>query len=191
MVRRLFVIAEHEADCDILEIIPEKCGLKKDIQLQKRGPTKPDKTGGVSRLAEQLEKFIKDINETKSKRRAADECIVVLHDADLLSRPSGRESYEQIANICRRYGAIELIAHDELEAWILSDKGFCKFLGMSHINRDHLRKPSDELKTRLNTKKIRYSRPSRTKILARHMDGDIMSNSFKECLTLLRAHHCL
>lgn len=97
---------------------------------------------GITRLADQLERLISIARE----ERQVSDCIVVLHDADqLIQRPTDKP-YQRIAIVCQQHPDVKHIqAHDEIEAWILGDEGFCKAVKHKVQNYDTLRQPSKQL----------------------------------------------
>lgn len=120
MSGRIWLITEDENDYKIIKCIVED-KLKLPIKVKWRSPS--GKTPGLSRLAAELKKLIKEARSLRS----GNDCIVVLHDEDTHRQPN-RDSYNNIRLICQSEGVSLIVAKDELEAWLLSDSGVCKWL---------------------------------------------------------------
>jgi hypothetical protein len=186
MTRRLFLIVEDKTDVEVFKRFLKLRNLSITVV-----PFHP-KTGqaGLSRLRELLEGFI----QTALAQRQPGDCIVILHDADEQTQPHQREDYNQIKARCENYAnqsVHHLIAHDEIESWLLSDEGLCQWLGLTAKNQDKQRQPSERLSTRMNKQgKGRYTGPNRENVLA-HLNGNCHSESFKQAFKQLEEAGCL
>lgn len=173
----IWLISEDETDAEVIRAILKVKQI--DIQIKPLHP----RPGGITRLAKQLETFIKAVQVQKGKQ----DCIAVLHDADENIEPN-RIPYNTIADVCKRYQVKQVVARDELEAWILADEGFCRWVGRKPQNCDGLMRPSDTLKS-LVDKKLgkKYQAVDRQKVLAQ-LDGtgDKKSPSMREAVQFLQ-----
>ena len=179
----IYLIAEDRTDADVVRAILHAHGIAVHVS-----PLPPTGGGGISRMAKDLERLI----ETARNKRNPGDCIAVLHDADELVEPR-REHYQRIEAICRRHrdDVIHVVAHDEIEAWLLADEGVCRWLETSVNNQDRQRKPSDRLK-RLVKRKLKkdYSGPNRAKVWSQ-LDGTNHSPSLKQALKHLENAPCV
>jgi len=179
------VIAESKDDPKILEALFKTKQIKSKIINRTKGP------GGVSRLADNLERLIQTILQEPG--RSQDDCIVVLHDVDIHSEPR-REQYNKIKQICGKYTniVIRIEAVDTIEAWLLSNEGICQWLGITTDNRDGLTDPKGFLKTKIRDKhkSIKYQAFGKQKVVAQ-IKVIIHSTSFKEAIKQLRDAGCL
>jgi hypothetical protein len=120
----------------------------------------------------------------------------VLHDTDV-SVQTNRKDYRDIEKICRSYPqqVTRLEAVQEIEAWLLADKGFCRWLGQTAKKSDHLPQPSKKLEDLINRKYGRSQLTIRTKerILQQHMDvtGEKLSQSMKTAMDVLSKLPCV
>lgn len=187
MSGQLWLIVEGQYDGDIVRAIlskhPDYYELAKRVEVIK--PT--GGTPNLSRLAAQLEKLIQSIQKQKN------DCIAVLHDQDANAEPHRRQHYDKIQQVCRRYQqVVEVIAKDELEAWLLADGGLCNWLGIKVQNWDEKTKPSEKLASLIN-EKFRLAYPGDlTKILP-HLDGTgfKMSHSLQVAIEHLQSAPCV
>lgn len=183
MTSKIWLIAEDETDRQVFQRIFDAKGLTVRVEfLEPAG-----NSGGISRLAHQLENLIR----TANARRGKNDCIVVFHDADECVQPD-RASYEKIKNICEKYRDIVvlIIACDEIESWLLADEGLCKWIGIRPRNCDNQQQPSSTLSSTLQRKKKpKYKGRYRGQVLA-HVDGtgDKLSPSMKQAMQHLNAH---
>jgi hypothetical protein len=184
-MKTLWVIAEDESDIIILRTILERRNIRVRV------PTTyvlEGGSGGLSRLVQQAEDYIR---LAKAEKEEGD-CIVVLHDWDSQSE-ANRALYEAVERICQKHDVIELVAVDEIEAWLLADKGICDWLNIRHESRDALAKPSEAIdsfiKRRFNQKK-RYQGRFKTELLV-YLSGENISPSFKAALQKLTDAECL
>lgn len=116
------------------------------------------------------------------------DCIVVLHDDDH-SQPD-RRHYTSITNKCAAHGIVEIVAKDEIEAWLLSDTGVCGWLGTRRQTCNTVTRPSDRLKSLMNsTKSLRY--PGRLDRLLPEINGDSNNLSFQSALSQLHDSPCI
>jgi hypothetical protein len=108
------------------------------------------------------------------KEETDNDCIVVLHDTDD-SVQIYREDYETIKRACERFTeqVTRLQAVQEIEAWLLADDGFCRWLGETPKASDHIPKPSARLDSLINKKfgKRLWTNLNKPKILEQHMDA--------------------
>lgn len=183
----IWLICESKKDFHIVEAI-----LKKRYPQVTVEPLFP--RGGksnLSRLTHQLERLIKDALE----HHETGDCIVVLHDLDIQTRPHDRADYQRIEQICtnhRRY-VTRIEAMDEIEAWLLADTGFCEWLTNTRPqNWDERKKPSVTLDTLLNeAKKPKFTIENMPKILlALDGTGDKHSPSLRKALEHLKDAPC-
>src|SRR5947208_2819350 len=94
MSGRIWLIVEDENDGKVIQRILDKKQIRVHIK-----PLKPTgNSGGIGRLAAQLETLIESARRSKD----GNDCIAVLHDADLRSQPQ-RDAHERIASICQHY----------------------------------------------------------------------------------------
>jgi hypothetical protein len=152
MASTIWLIPEGQNEPEIVAAILRK----KYPQVRVRPLYPPGKkdTHSLSRLAKHIELLIEQALENRQRG----DCIAVLHDADLLSRPGGRADYDHIRQVCRRYAdEVRLVlAKDEIESWLLADAGFCKWLGTAPKNCDSEIRPSKRLEYLLNNNR-RYA----------------------------------
>ncbi len=180
----IHLIVESDKDIMVMKAILEARNIFVKIR-----PLPPiDKLGGISRMAKSLSQNIK----TARKSRKQNDCIVVLHDADELTTPDNRGDYNSIQAICKEYKeVIHMVAHDELESWILSNKGICDWLGITQKNCDNVRLPSDKLNSLVRAKTGRdFTGLTREKVLT-HLSGDTKSPSLQKALSHLENAPCL
>lgn len=187
--RILYLLPESKKDAIIVQTILTKKGYS--VQIKHRG----DERGSISTLARDIERLVKSVLLERAKSDQKNACIVVLHDADFLTRPTGRVDYDKIQAICHQYNVVHLIAHDEIESWLLADAGLCAWLNTRPQNQDNIVQPSKRLETLLNkANKPRWSVDNAEKIVA-HMDasGDQpkRSPSMQKALQDLRDGNCL
>lgn len=181
----IWLIVEDENDGSVVQIILKKRGIPVAVKILKPSGG----TGGISRLAKQLRLLI----ETAKKQKKATDCIAVLHDYDIHSQQQNRQPYQQIEQICKAEMVKHVVAHDELESWMLSDSGLCEWLEIQTRNWDEQRKPSDELRRMLqDKKKMKYQGADREKVFAKlNGDGDKFSPSMRDALEHLKNATCV
>lgn len=181
----IWLIAESDEDVDVFRQILNQKGIQVRVEKVGVGAVR-----GISKLANQLPKLIGQARA--NKRYRTHHCIVVLYDRDVLL--TNRKDHDHIEQICGREGAIYLIADDKIEAWMLADKGLCKFLrrNIKARNWDGYSNVKDKLEENLRKKNMTYSGRDRQKVIA-HLDGtgDIYSPSMQTSLSTLRARECL
>lgn len=180
----LYLITEDENDYRIVEAGLKALGISKRVKWSKSSKPK-----GVSRLADELKLLIR----TALAEKSAGDCIVVLHDADTHVQPD-RTIYNRIRQICEQYekDVLLVIAHDEIEAWLLADGGVCAWLDVPPRNRDGIRKPSEEFERLLKNKhRLKYQGADRRKVYD-HINGDNAGNSpsLRAALELLENAPC-
>jgi len=178
----IYLIVEEREDAKVVEAIL----LAKQIIV----PVYPlyPSHGSISRLTIEL----KDLIATAIAKRQPGDCIAVLHDADKF-KEARRENYQRIQTICRRYSkdVVHIIAHDEIEAWLLADEGICRWLEIRQENQDSRQKPEDYLKSLVKRKTGKdYSGPNRAKVRAQ-IDGNTLSPSLRQALNHLDNAPCV
>ncbi len=164
----IWLIVEDETDGHMVQALLDGALGQNKIRVAWLNPT--GNTGGVSRLAHQLERLIQDAQ----RKRNPGDCIAVLHDADELigHTPEERKPYRRIKVICDKYknDVALIIARDEIESWLLADEGLCKRLKLTPRNWDTKPKPTEALRKAVRDEMgIEYSR-KREKVLI-HVDG--------------------
>jgi hypothetical protein len=179
--RTIYLIVEDETDAEVVNAILKAKGIS--LNIYRLG------SGGIFSLAKQL----KDLIEIAKKKRKKGDCIAVLHDADIHKQPK-RQAYEQIKAICKEYSSDVrlIIAHDEIEAWLFADEGFCKWLGIKAENADRLKHPSARLNSIIKDKKGKKYSLIRSQALT-HLDGtgDKYSPSMQKAVAALIEADCL
>lgn len=180
----IHLIVEDENDGKAIRKILEK----RRFQVRVRVYQPTGGSGGISRLAKQLEKLV----ATARANRKRNDCIAVMHDQDDQTQQRHREDYELIARICTEQEVKLVIPRDELESWFLADTGLCTWLGIAPRNRDEQRKPSNELRTLLGARNMKYQGRDRTKVIEK-LDGtgDQYSPSMREALRHLENAPCI
>jgi hypothetical protein len=184
MPATLWLIVEAETDAALLKSLAKTHFPKLHVEYFTASGGSPN----LNRLDEQLEDLIRNAKRGTPKRPAtAKDCIVVVHDNDNIQ--SGRAAYDSIKRKCRAAQVTECIAIDEIEAWVLSDSGVSKWLGIPQKPWNADQRPSDELRRLLNKEHgLKY--PScRAKVLD-HMKWDGQNTSLQETLKTLRALPC-
>jgi hypothetical protein len=181
----VYIIVEGRTDGEIVKAILQQRYPKLRVETIKPTGNKPN----LSRLATQLEELIK----TALAKCSDHDCIAVLHDADKHVQPD-RADYEHIQEICKQYASqIKLVvAHDEIEAWLLADSGLCQWLNQTPRGYDGERQPSLILHHWLDkAKKPRYREENLPRILKNlEGDGDKHSPSMREALKHLENAPC-
>ncbi len=181
MSGKIWLIAEDENDYRIVQAIIK--ARKVAVRVMWRSPT--GKTPGLSRLAAELSDLIAEVN----KLRSGDDCIVVLHDDDIHREPR-RDDYNKVRNLCRKHKVYEVIAEDEIEAWLLSDSGVCKWLDevAKTWNGDPF--PSDRLRSLMRERyRLRYPRDLDKAL--KHLSGDGINQSLQKALNHLDNAPCV
>jgi hypothetical protein len=134
----IYLLAEDVTGFHVMQAIIREKRINATIKL--RGQAQ-----GLSILANEVEELI----QLTLVEKNPEDCIVILHDTDD-SVQTYREHYEKIERICdNKYkGRVtRLAATQEIEAWLLADEGLCTWLGIKAQPSDHLKRPSDHLKT--------------------------------------------
>lgn len=180
----LWLIVEGENDYDVVRHILKQRGISATVR--RLDPT--GNSGGISRLAAQLERLIATARQHRLYNNATD-CIAVLHDQDM--GESYQIHHDRIRTICKREHIKQAVARDELESWLLADSGLCTWLGIEPGNWDEQPRPSAVLASRLKDKGQRYQGLHRTRI-NEHLsgDGDAHSPSMRAALQLLSDAPC-
>lgn len=185
MSGKIWLVVEDEDDGRIVRQILAKKRIS--VQIEIRSPI--GGSGGISRLAMQLEKTIEEL-KTLLK---TNDCICVLHDFDIRRQQQDRKSYDDIKRICQKEKVKLVIAHDEIEAWLLADSGLCQWLGEPVKNWDEETKPRYKLNSILKAKKgLKYQGRGRDEVL-KHLagNGEVYSPSMKKALEHLENAPCV
>jgi hypothetical protein len=160
----IWLIVEAHTDYEVMRAIFKAKGITTPLRYKM-----PNKQGGISRLAKELETIIEAILPTIAKG----DCIAVLHDADEFSQPD-RTHYEHIAQICEQYKkyVTRVIARDEIESWLLADGKLWAWLGGKGKpkNWDETKQPSNELESLLGKRNMKWQGKYRQQVLD-HLDG--------------------
>lgn len=152
-------------------------------------PTHPN----ISRLAAQIDELFR----TALAKCRRNDCIAVLHDLDQLSRPTGRQDYDQIETFCRVHNTelTHILAVDEIESWLLADSGLSHWLQQNTRNFDNQQQPSKILERWLdsNPGRLKYNIMSLERSIIRNLsfDGDHRSPSLKDALGHLENAPCI
>lgn len=117
------------------------------------------------------------------------DCIVVVHDDDKMVEASTKV-YESLKQKCEQEGLIEIIARDELEAWLLSDSKLCDWLDIKREAWNGKKRPSETLAKHLDDKK-RLVYPRDCEKILPHLKGDGTNKSFQEALKRLETLPCV
>ncbi len=187
----IHLMAEHAKDIIVMQLLFKQ----KFPHVKIRPYPPPPKKGGISWLAKNVEKLIITALEN---RKSKHDCIVVLHDADLQTRPHGRNDYEKVALICKKYrdDVIFIIAYDELEAWLLADSGLAQALNRKPKNYDNEIRPSKILNKWLEDTGRKHLTDEKIAIIEQILKGldgtgDQHSPSLQAALKKLHDHDCL
>lgn len=187
----IHLMAEHAKDIIVMQLLFKQ----KFPHVKIRPYPPPPKKGGISWLAKNVTKLITTALE---KRKSKHDCIVVLHDADLQTRPHGRNDYEKVKLICEKYSddVILIIAYDELEAWLLADSGLAQALNRKPKNYNNEIRPSKILNNWLEDANRHSLTDERTEVIERILKGldgtgDEHSPSMKAALKQLHEQDCL
>lgn len=146
---------------------------------------------GVSTLAREIKGLLATILRESSRQ----DCIIVLHDTDI-SVQKYREHYQKIEQICSSHGArvTRLEAVQEIESWLLSDKGFCRWLETPARASDHVPQPSKRLESLINDKFGRgiWTNLNKPRLLQQHMDvtGEQLSESMRIAMQSIQSLPC-
>jgi hypothetical protein len=181
---KIWLIVEDDNDAIVIRAMLKVKQLPWTVEPLK--PTGP--SGGISRLAKELPRLI----QTALRQRHAGDCIAVLHDADSLTQLN-RASHDRIRAICDEYqkDVTLVVARDELESWLLADKGICTWLEKTARNYDEQPKPSEILDRWLHEKSshMRYAGRYRAEVL-KHIEatGDKYSPSMRRAVQQLTKH---
>jgi hypothetical protein len=181
MTGTIWLITEDESDYEVVVHILRAKGFRVRVERLKL----EGKSGGISRLAAQLELLI----EAALERKGPHDCVVVLHDQD--ETEPDRSHYDSIATACKGQPVYHLVAKDEIEAWLLADKGLADWLKIKYQNWDTKAKPSDELQRliRKSHPKMHYRGAYRTQILAK-MTGENKSLVLEKTIAYLENAPC-
>lgn len=183
----IHLIAEDHTDAEVVRAMLKA----RKIPVSVYPLTPAGASGGVSRLAQQLERLI----QTALRKRQTGDCIAVLHDADELSE-TNRSSHDQIKATCRKYpqDVVLIVAQDEIESWLLADEGLCRWLNENPRNASiHERKPSERLERAVKDKTgKKYSGKMRAQVLEK-LDGtgEQYNRSLQKALTHLHNTPCV
>lgn len=181
----IYLIVEDKTDGEVVKTIIRKRSIP--VRIEVRFPS--GGSGGISRLAAQLERLIETAKAEKTKH----DCVTVLHDLDIHQQQINRQSYEHIEKTCRDKGVKLVIAHDEIESWLLADSAMCGWLKIEPRSWDNERKPKRALIRLLKKEKgINYESPARKKVFD-HLDGtgDRFSQSMQDAVKKLYDAPCM
>jgi hypothetical protein len=187
MSRTLWLIAEDDTIDAVIRAIFTAKGFNVRVRLLGQAV-------GISMLAQEISNLIA---EARRQRNPGD-CIVVIHDADELKEPD-RRHYNTVKAVCERQenrdDVLLIIAHDEIESWLLADEGLCRWLSKKPRNKDEQRLPSEILNGWLRRKKkLKWDRRHRDEVL-KWVDGTgdapDRSPSMKKAIEGLRASYCV
>jgi hypothetical protein len=157
----IFLIVEDKTDAEVVRAILRAKGVSIRVK------TLTSSQGGLSSLVRDLSRLI----ATATHERRSGDCIAVLHDTDEFVQPD-RRLYNRILEICGQHkDVIEVIAHDEIEAWLLADEGLCAWLGVRATNCDTVTKPSEQFKSLVKQKTGRNDSGSDQHRVLQHLDG--------------------
>lgn len=181
----IWLIPEDKTGFYVFQAILSAKGINAHLKLW-------GEANGISRLANQLEDLIK----IALRRKAEQDCIVVLHDTDD-SVQANRLLYDAIKQICEREEyqphVTEIVAVEEIEAWLLADGGFCDWLKIPPRAADNAAQPSKVLEQLLNKhkKKMVWNDDTKQKVIP-HMDasGDLLSPSMREAMQTFLSLPC-
>jgi hypothetical protein len=177
----IWLITEDENDYKIVRAVIQKLNLSVNIKwLSPSG-----KTPGLSRLAAELNQLIAEAQ----KRKTGNDCIVVLHDRDIHKQPI-RKNYDHIQQVCQKHQVKLIIAKDEIEAWLLSDSGICKWLKEPVKTWNGDSRPSDYLASALH-KQYRLKYPRHLDKVLLHLAADGINESFQDGLAQLLKAPCV
>lgn len=150
---------------------------------------------GIPQLAIELETLLEAI----LKKKEDGDCVIVLHDADELHpEPKPRDPYKRIRALCGRKKFKDevtlIVAHDEVEAWLLADKSLCKWLKVKpYRNCDSVTQPSHELNRLIQKQhpRIKWNERYWDEIL-KHADasGDSLSPSMRGAFMTITTLPC-
>lgn len=177
----IWLITEDENDYKVVRAIIKKLNIP--VNVKWRSPS--GKTPGLSRLARELDRLIAEARALLGRN----DCIVVLHDADTQRQPD-RRHYDRVREICDVQRVKLIVAHNEMEAWLLSDSGVCAWLGQPVRNWNNEAWPSDRLRSFLQARhRMKYPRDL-DKVLV-HLAGDGINESFQAARTELENAPCV
>lgn len=183
-VPRIHLIAEDRTG----EIVFREIVRKKHIAVQ---VIPYGKAVGVSMLAKEIKGLIWAALQESTGR----DCIIVLHDTDT-SVESYREHYKTIERVCNLYPerVTRLEAVQEIEAWLLADAGFCKWLDEKPRASDHIPQPSKTVQKMVNDKfgGAIWTNLNKPRILRDHMDatGETLSSSMRKAMDTFQQLPC-
>lgn len=180
----LWLIVEAETDAALLKSLTKTHFPALHVEYFTASGGSPN----LNRMDDQLEDLIRNAKRGTPKRPAtAQDGIVVVHDDDQI-QPK-RTAYDSIARKCRTAQVTECIARDEIEAWVLSDSGVCKWLGIAQKPWNTEQRPSDHLK-RLLRERHKLDYPSCRAKLLEHVKWDGLNTSLQDALKALRGLSC-
>jgi hypothetical protein len=164
MTRTMWLLTEDVSTYKVIQALFRAKGYA-EVQIKLRGSARD-----LSTLAKEIRALLKEAKRLKHRN----DCIVAIHDADLLVRLD-RKSYDDIKRVCEleeNQDVLYVLAHDEIESWLLADAGLCKWLGEKPRNRDEERQPSLILNSLLKARKgkVRWNERYQDEIL-KWVDG--------------------
>src|SRR5258708_5546303 len=180
----IWLIPEDRTGFFVFQAIVEKRKLNAHVVL--RG-----KAESFDKLAIEIEDVLISVLEEMQPG----DCIIILHDTDD-SVQTDRKWYKHIDKVCQkkkfRQHVSLITATEEIEAWLLADKGLCRWLKVSPSASDHISQPSKRLAKLINDKhKMKWNDLNKPKIL-QHMDvtGEILSESMRTAMQTFLAMPC-
>jgi len=97
--------------------------------------------------------------------------------------------YDSIKRKCEKEGLIEIVARDELEAWLLSDSKLCDWLDIKLETWNGKKRPSEKLAKHLDDKK-RIVYPRDYDRILPYLAADGINESFQDALKTLKTLPC-
>lgn len=181
----VWLIVESDTDGRVLKALFAKRFPQIHVEYITSGGSSPN----ISRLESELTDLIKRARKGTLKRPwTNDDCIIVIHDDDMIQ--SNRTVYTSIKQKCDATGVLEIIAKDELEAWLLSDSKLSQWLGIKQETWNSKQRPSDDLKSLLKKKRdLRY--PADLHKVLPNIEFDGTNTSFQEAVKTLKNLPCI
>ncbi|HUN08633.1 MAG TPA: hypothetical protein PLQ56_18645 [Aggregatilineales bacterium] len=181
MIGTIWLITEDESDYQVVVHTLKVKGFTIQVKWLKL----EGKSGGISRLAAQIELQI----GLALERKGPTDCVLVLHDQD--ETEPDRTHYDSITTACKDQPVYHLVAKDEIEAWLLADKGLADWLNIKHQNWDSQAKPSKELERLIRKQypRMHYRGADRAKVLAQ-ITGENRSAVLEKAIAYLRTAPC-
>lgn len=192
LMRALWLICEDKSGAEVIIHILKR--RYPDLSIQYRLPA--GDYPNISQLARQLSRLIEGV--LADQKYKSGDCIAVLHDLDIHRQPN-RADHETIksvyeAQLTAGVKILHFIAADEIESWLLSDSGVCRWLKKRPRNHDEKAAPKDILNGWLDDEhKKRYSSVRGREEVLKHVsgDGDTHSPSMRQAMQQLIAGKCI